>query len=403
MSVLPGLRSPAERAARGALWLGAAAVLGALAATAADGLGAAETARLARVSGIGATAVLAVAAQHALFPDPRARAVQLANLGPTALLRRLAGRWAPLTVLATVPGVVVGWGDWRLVIEAVALALAVGACAFERVAGLGERVRAWERADGGGWYRALYGWAPTLRFQVPDPLVPGLLTTGGIFLAGSAVAVAGQAGGALAATGVAAVLVVVALVRAVRLRRSADRAYWSSHAVWSDAFRQTDAADARDALAHDAVYWAPAALRPTVWAGLVGLDRRLPLGRVAAVLLAVVSGAHLAGASPGVRWASVGLYVVALVAPVALTASDALVPATRAVWIGGPFRWTAVRSLMALRWLPPLVVIGLGMVWLAEVPLSEVVAWTGAYAAVAVAGATLVTVVSHIRLRRAFA
>ena len=393
MSGLPGMRSKRERWARAAGWLAAAAVLAGLGWTAGEGLDHAAAARLVRAVGIGLSAVLAVLVPHVLFPDPHRGALQLANPDGRQLMTRQILRWVPIPLaLAAVPAVAAGGG--ALAVEGALAVLAVGAFALARVVGLGERVQRWESAKAGGWYRALYTWAPPLHFQVPEPLVPGLLVTGEIFLMGSAVAVAGQAGGSAWGIAATAMLAVVSGALLLRHLPTADRAFWTSNGVWADAFRQTDAADARQAIQHDAVYWAPRSLRPTVWAGLVSLDRRFPLGRVAAVALALVAGTRLAGASAGVQVAALGVYLVAVNGPVALTA-DALVPGPLAMRIGGVGRWAAARFWMNARWLPPLVAVGLLLAWLTDLPLGTVAVWAAVYLGVAALSAGLATVLAR--------
>ena len=391
---MTGLVSPAGRWSRIAGWSGVAVAVGALSWFAGADLEAGERDRLVRYVGILVSVAMAIGVTHVLFPDPRRRALQLSNARPSRLRWRQASRWAPVPLVLAVPALVIGRGG--VVLEGVAAALAVGVFAFGRASNLGPRVRAWESLEAGGWYRALYAWAPPVRFLVPDPLVPGILVTGEVFLFGSAIAIAGQAGGTTAA------LAVTILGAGTHVPRF-DRAYWTSNAVWSDAFRQTDSADAREPLAHDAVYWAPPSVRPAVWAGLVSLDRRFPLGRVAAVGLALVAVAHLGGMAEGIRHASVALYILVMNGAVALTALEDVIPGALEVRFGSAARWTAARFLMSIRWLPPLVAVGLLLVWLTDLPWGALAVWTGVDLAVAALSAVIVTVVVRFRLRRALA
>ena len=398
---LPGTRSPAGRAARAAGWTLTALAAGALAGSAAGDVEA--PARLVRVIGLLGTAAMAIAAPHVLFPDPHVRLAQLANLAPGALLRRQLGRWAPVPLALAVPAAVAGWGDLGLVAEGAATALAVGLVAFARASGLGPRSRAWERGEAGGWYRTLNAWAPPVRFLVPDPLVPGVLLTGEVFLAGAAVAVAGQAGGPAWGLGAAA-LVALAAGASMRARlRTFDRAYWLSNGVWADAFRQVEVGEGREPVRLEAVYWAPPALRPTVWAGLVSLDRRVPLGRVAVVLLGLAVLVHLAGVGPGAEAAALTLYGVVVNGTVALSASDDVVPPSLAARLGGASRWAAARFLMNVRWLPPLAAALLLLVWLVDLGWAEAALWLGLDATAAALAALAVTLADRVRLRRALA
>lgn len=403
-AVLPRLRSPAARFLRLGAWLGVAVLLGALAHAAGEGLGPEARGRLVRYVGIVVAAGLAIGAPHALVPDPHAAALQLANPSPRRLLRHQLTRWAPIPLLLTVPASVIALGGavprWGLAAEGAIGVLALGAYAYARTAVLGPRVLAWERAEAGRWYRTLRDRAPQARFLVPDPLVPGLLVTGEVFLIGGFIGIVGQAGAGIVASG--AVLAGAGVLVARRLG-AFDRAFWATHGVWADAFRQTAGpTEGRAPIGYGAVYWAPPAVRAPVWAGLVSLDRRFPLGRVAAALLAIVVVAGVAG--EGVRTAALGLYVAAMNGSVVLTASDTLVPGPLTYRLGGAGRWALVRFLMNVRWLPPLVAALALLAWLTQtVGIEDIVVWSLVDLAIAALSAAFVTLVARARLRRAFA
>ena len=399
------MNGPTDRAIRWGGAVAVATVLGGLAFAASDGLSATERGRLVRYIGVLVSAALAIGAPHVLFPDPHVRTLQLSNPPSLALLRRQMMRWLIVPLLAAVPALVIGLrGEVSgLAVEGVASILALGAFAFVRTAGLGPRVQAWERMEAGGWYRSLYTWAPPIRFLVPDPLVPGLLITGEVFLAGSALSIAGQAGGSAWGLAAAVALAVVAAVLIARQQPTFDRAFWTTNGIWADAFRQSDAADARDSLAYDSVYWAPPSVRPSVWAGLVSLDRQIPLGRLAAVGLALLAAVHVMSASDGVQLAALVLYVAVVNGGVALTAVDEAFPGARMHRLGGAVRWAVARFLMNVRWLPPLVAVGLLLVWLADLGWDRLAVWVLIDLAGAALTAVVVTLVARFRFRRSLA
>jgi hypothetical protein len=401
--VLPDSRASAWR--RGLLWIAAAALLSALAASAAHGLAPDERAHLVHYLLVLIAAVLGIGAPHALFPDPRVSWLQLANPSASRLLLRQAGRWLPLALLPAAPLVTVAAGAGAaLAAQAVLAPLAVGLFALAQTVALGERMRAWRDGRAGGWYRALYRTAPPYRFAVPDELVPGLLATAEVFLAGAVVAVLGRASnlapwGVLPALG----LLGLAAARLAALGRTYDRAFYTTHGAWADAFHATAGPLAgRAPLAAEAVYWAPARLRPSVWAGLVSLDRRLPLGRAVAVGLAGVAAVEASGAAVGVRDAAILLLLAGTALPVALTVR--LLPPVRAERLHGPAGWSAARTLMGLRWLPPLA-LGLGLVaaFSSRFDQLDVLGWSGVYVALVALVAVSVSFASALRLRRATA
>lgn len=403
--VLPGSTSRNARIARVVAWLLGAAALAALALAAADGLDAAGRQRLVRMLVLLASGGMAVGAQYALYPSPTARRLQLSNPGPARLLRLQLGRWAPIPLVLAAAAAAAGWPDPTLMVEGALSVVAVGLFAFARVAALGRAVRRWEREEDGGWYRALYTWAPPVRFLVPDPLVPGMLRTGEVFLSGAVLAVAGQAvGEGLGALVAPVALLAVAAGLVARLRDRFDEAFWTSHGVWADAFRQVELVEGREPVRYDAVYWAPSSLRPAVWAGLVSMDRRLPLGRVAALALVFVAAVHLVDAGSGPEAGVLALYVLGLNGAVALSARDDVVPPALAHRLGGVMRWTAARFLMNVRWWPPLAATFLLLIWLAEdVGWGDLAVWTAVDLAAAALSALLVTLADRARFRRALA
>ncbi len=407
-AVLPGSRSRAGQWARRAAYAVVLLGIGALAATAGRGLDLSDRARLVRYVGILIAAGLAVGAPHGLYPDPSAGRLQLSNPSPRRLLWHQVGRWALVLGALSVPALVVALGgpirEGRLAAEGVVSVWGLGLYALARVAALGPRIRTWESGVAGAWYRSLTTRAPALRFLVPDPLVPGLLLTGEVLLVGSAVAIAGQASGAL---GLAAAVALAAFAVGLLRRQSDgfDRAFWTTNGVWADAFRQSAGpAAGREPLTYGAVYWSPRAVRPAVWAGLVSLDRRVPLGRVAAAGLALVVAVHAAGASAGLRVATLALWTVGINAAVAFTASDALVPGALATRLHGATGWTLARFLMNVRWLPPLAGTLALLAWVMEsVTVRDLAAWTLVDLAVAALSALFVTLFAQTRLRRAVA
>lgn len=362
---------------RVARWLAPALVVGALAASAGAGLDADARGGLARYVFILASAGFGVAATHLLFPDPHARRLGLVNPPPAALVRRLLERMTPWALALATPGVVLGMGGGGagLAAEGALAGLGLGLWATARVGGLGERMRAWEAGHAGGVYRGLGRILPTLRFQVPDGLVPGLLVTADVFLAGAAVAIVGEARPAWG-VGAALGLVIVGAWGVARIVPRADRAFWTTHGAWADAFHESAGPDeSRAPIRPEAVYWAPARLRPSVWGVLVGLDRRTPLGRVTGAALAVVVLAEVARAPE----AAVRMAVVAVVLGVAWATARgvARVPPTFRTRLHGRAVWAGVSFLAAVRWLPPVAAAVLLAAGLSDrVGLADVLAAT---------------------------
>ena len=411
-AVLPGSLSRPARWARGGAVALAGAALGALASTASDDLDAEGRATLVRYLGILISAALAISTPHLLYPDPAVGRLQLSNPEPGRLLRRQLERVAPVLAVLSPPAFVVGLGGtrtagagWAVALEGALGVWAVGLYALGRSAPLGPRIHAWGRGRESGWRRVLT-WATTgARAPEADAFTaPSLLATAEVFLVGSVLAVYGQAVGAgWGLAGPAAVLGLTGLVLGRQLT-TFDQAFWVTNGVITDAFRTTATGDGeRGAVGYDAVYWAPDRLRPAVWAGLVSLDRRLPLGRLALGGLAVVVTVAFAGVPDGVFAAAVLLWIVGVNGAVALTARPALVPGALAYRLHSGAGWTAARFLMNVRWLPLLSAVLALLAWLTDVEAEDVVLWSLVYLAVAGLSAVVVTVVARFTFRRALA
>ena len=411
-AVLPGSTSRPARWARGGAVVAVGLALGALAATAADGLDAEGRGTLVRYLGILISAALGIGVPHLLYPDPAVGRLQLANPGPGRLLRRQVERVAPVLAVLSLPALAIGLGGtyavgagWAVALEGVVAVWAVGLYALGRSAPLGLRIRAWGRGEESGRRRVLTWAATGARAPEADAFTaPSILATAEVFLVGSALAVLGQVVGAgWGLAGPAAVLGLSGLVLG-RGVGAYDRAFWTTNGVLTDAFRTTATGDGeRGAVGYDAVYWAPSRLRPAVWAGLVSLDRRLPLGRLALGGLALVAAVAFAGVPDGVFGAAVVLWTVGVNAAVALTARPALVPPALAYRLHGGAGWAAARVLMNVRWLPLLVAVLALLAWLTGVKAGDIATWSVVYVVVAVVSAVAVTVIERFAFRRALA
>ena len=403
---VPGLRSPAQQAVRAAVWVAAAAVLGLLAAYASDGVEA--RGRFVRVVGIWIAFGLGVATPHVILPDPQLRLLQLANpTGRRLSLHQLA-RWLPVVLALAVPAVVVAARpplDRALLAEGVLATLVVGLFALDVYATVGERSWDWQDDRRGAWLKAAIRRAPIFRLFVPYGLVPGLARTAWVALLGSAIAIAGLV---FEARGwplvpVLAVGVALLIARAASGRRPFARAFYATSGFWAETF-QTAAGtgEEREPAPFEAVYWVPGPLKPTVWALLVSLDRRLPLGRFVVVGLALVAGLALAGAPPGVQGAALAALAVAKNAAVALTASASVLPRPWSLGVAGGGRWWLARSFVNLRW-TPLVAVAAVLVGLFGERPGTLVAWVALDAALSVGAAGLVTLAAETLTARRLA
>ena len=398
---VPGLRSPAARALRVALWALAAGLLALLAAYASDGLAADARATFVRRFGIWIAFGLGIATPHVLLPDPALRLLQLANPTGGRLYVHQLARWLPVPLALCAPAVAIalrGPADGSLLAEGVLATLAVGLFAFDRYARVGARSWDWQDGRGGRWLKTLIRRAPIFRLFVPYGLVPSLGITLQVALFGSALAIAGRA---FEARGwpIVPVLAAVLAGLAVAMRRPFATDFYATNGFWAETFRSATGAEERAPAPFSAVYWVPGPLKPSVWALLVSLDRRLPLGRFVLVGIAIVVGLAVSGAPSGVVGAGLVALVVAKNAAVALTASDELVPSPWSLSVQSAARWFGARAFVNLRWLPLVAVAAVLAGVVGDRP-GSLAAWVGLDLALSLLVAALVTLAAEARVAR---
>ena len=158
---------------------------------------------------------------------------------------------------------------------------------------IGASSQAWQEGRAGGWYHRIREVAPQIWLNVPLGLIPSVLASARVFAVGAGVTLATAA---LANAGLAGfgwvpptALLVLAAVRLVHRVPRWDQDFYQTNALYAEVLASGGPRTAeREPVPFASVYWAPAALRPHVWASLVQLDRRLPLGRLFALGVLVV-------------------------------------------------------------------------------------------------------------------
>lgn len=402
-SSVPGLFSPARRVLRAAGWLAAVGLVALLALYASDGIE--DRASFVRRLGIWIAFGLGIATPHVLLPDPHFRLLQLANPTGRRLYRHQLERWLPILLPLTVPAIVVSARppvDGALMAEGVLATLVVGLLAFDAYARVGARSWDWQDDRRGGWLKGFIQKAPLFRLFVPYGLVPGLALTLWIPLAGSMLAIAGQASSVQGWPMAPGLLVLLALL-ALWMRRPFAADFYATNGFWAETFRSALGTEEERAPApFTAVYWVPAPLKPSVWALLVSLDRRLPLGRFIVVGLAVVVGLAMAGAPTGVLGAALAVLILAKNAAVALTASAAVLPRPWSLSVQSAMRWFGARVFVNLRWTLLIAVAVVLVLWLGDPPGSLLV-WIGLDGLASVTAAALVTLAAESHVSRQLA
>ena len=340
------------------LLCGAAALLGmgADVGTRASGL---------RLWALGAAGVFALAPPNVLLPDPNTTLLQRLNWPSARLLRYQLGRMGPLVALAVVPAALLAYADpaaplQHLGAKTVALGqalLLMGGAAgdsFVHFATLGPRSQAWQEGQAGQWYaRAVEEQGQGV--SLPRGLVPALFATTRCFaLALTAVLVSGagaQAGLPVVAWGAGLALAGWAALRLRRHRKGYDRHFYQTTAFYAEVMGGGVTASEREPVPYSALYWVLPRWRPSVWASLRQLDRRLPLGRLVALAHAGLWLLCLRGAPSALVAGYLAVLFIAQTATCALLTTPAAAPPAFQLTLQSVGDWIGTRTFVNLRWL----------------------------------------------------
>lgn len=377
-------------------------------------------AALMRVWALLATAVFAVAVPHVLLPAADAPLLQLLNRPPQALLRHQLRPWVPVVLLFALPCVLLAFydpGRWAeapgrkalILLEGLTVVLGMGLYSFYRYMTIGQVSQAWQEGRRGGWYRRLKE-NTTTPLVLPDGLVPALLATSRLFIAGVLVIAAEAYTGRLVAVALGWVPGLVLLAwaggRLLQAGRAYDRHFYSTNAFYTEIFRSAGGvrASEQEPIPYRAVYWVPRRWRPHAWAGLRQLDRKLPLGRLVALGHCALWILFYQDAAAEVVAAYLLLLITAQNAVVYLLAAEAFAPLPFQVLLQSPAGWTLTRFFINLRWAFPLL-LSLGVVALFEASfaLREVLLWTALDVLAAWLTAFAATFRAEMRYHRRFA
>ncbi len=310
--------------------------------------------------------LFAMAPPNVLLPDPNASTLQLLNWPPARLLRYQLGRLGPLILLVVLPAVLLTFVDPAAPLrqlgpkaaalgQALLLIVGIAGDSFAHFAMLGPRSQAWQEGRAGQWY----GRAVEERGQgisLPRGLVPALFATTRCFVVGlTAILLTGmgtQAGSWVWAWGPGLVLLGWAGVRLWRARSAYDRHFYHTTAFYDEVMGGGGPrADGRDPIPFDALYWVPSRWRPSVWAGLRQLDRRLPLGRLLALAHAGVWLLCIRGTDPALVTGALAVIFLAQTAACGLLTTPTAAPLSFQRTLQSALDWIVARTFVNLRWL----------------------------------------------------
>jgi hypothetical protein len=360
-----------------------------------------------------AAGVFAIAPPHLLLPDRAAGWLQLLNPSPRALLGRQGRPWMFTVAAFLVPPVVLAFeigGAWvQPLVEVVLVVLGVGVYAYNHYTVIGPVSQAWQEGRAGGWYRRLVEKDERADMHIPHGLVPTVLASARIFGLAAAVILATALlvsyGPALLALLPPVALLGYATLRLIRRVPQYDHDFYCTNALYAELMTSGGPRESqREPIRYDAVYWAPASLRPHVWAGLRQLDRRLPLGRLFALGVIGLWVLFVRDASAGAIAGYLGLMLLAKNAAVGLLTAEPLAPRAFDLALQRPAGWTATRFFVNLRWTLPLALaLALVAFFDASFTLAHVALWVGVDLVLALLTAWLATYAAEVRYRRRFA
>ncbi len=317
-----------------------------------------------------AAGVYAVAVPHVLLPDAAVTTLQRLNQSPKHLLRHQLRGWVGVVVTFALPGFILAFfdpGHWDEALATKSLHLAanllvvlgVGVYSFGRYVDIGPTSQAWQEGKQGGLYRTLRANSTGGIFVVSDGLVPAITATTRVFGLGLLVLAASTYTGRDLSLALALLpgflLLAWSLGKLARLQPTYDRAFYATNAFYSEIFRRTGGVHVtdREPIPFRAVYWAPRRWKPSVWASLLQLDRKLPLGRLVIPWGLGLAILFLQDTASDVIAVYLVLFMAAKNGASYLLVTQPFTPFPFRAMRQRPADWIAIRFFVNLRWTLP--------------------------------------------------
>lgn len=370
----------------------------------------AERQHIMRIWSLCGAAIMAVVTPHLLFPQPDFRRHLLVVPRRDAIFAEQFVRGSILLVITLIPCVVAAASGGAVVAATSASVLLTGIwlMAVSRYIRLGASSQGWQEGTRGGWYRKAHQYM-SVPPAIPDGAMPLMLATTGLF---AAAIVAVLLWAALRSSGDGVTLLpslavlTAGIVDVSRLRRRADAEIFHTQAFFDELLRMYGGVRTaeQEALSYGTIYWAPRRYRPAIWATLVQMDRRVPLGRLVAAghfFLWVLMWNQ--GYGPAVVGYLLMFALAKNMAPALIARQDAAPPSFHRLMQSVP-DWVWTRTFVCLRWtLPWALSLGVISVFADSFPIAYVLLWTAVDAACAVGASILITILTEQRHRRALA
>lgn len=376
--------------------------------------------RLLRYWTLLASAVFAISVPHVLLPDPHVHMLQRLNRTPHRLFSYQAKQWGVVVGGFLLPGLLLTFyepGDYGLHLATKAghglanllVVLGIGAYSFERYVTIGPTSQAWQEGNKGQAWRSMMEHS-SIPLGVPNGLVPALTATARVFTVGllgmAVVAYVSRDLGPLWGWIPGGLLLGWTAFRLLRLLPSYDRSFYATNAFYSEIFRRAGGVHVtdREPIPYGAVYWVPPRWKPSVWASLRQLDRKLPLGRFIALGHLGLWILFFQDAAADIITVYLLLFIAAQNGTAFLLVTRTFAPMPFQTLIQSPRAWVITRFFANLRWTMPFLLSLLAVAIMDRTfSFTEALTWTALDVGVALLTAIIFTYATEFQHSKRFA
>ena len=185
-----------------------------------------------------------------------------------------------------------------------------------------------------------------------------------------------------------------------------DQHFYQTQAFYSELFINpgSHGSEQREPVSFDAVYWVPRPWRAPVWAGILQLDRRLPFGRIMALMVFFLWFLFYTGMNPEIIVAWVIVMIAGKNALAYVLTSERIGPLPFQLTLHRAGEWIRTRFFINLRWSLALFLgLFVPVVLTNEYDWSFLGLWMLADLFVAALSAWLVTLLHEMKFKKQYA
>lgn len=201
------------------------------------------------------------------------------------------------------------------------------------------------------------------------------------------------------------ILLVWAIMKIYGEREAIDQHFYQTQAFYSELFINPGAhgGEQREPVSFDAVYWVPRAWRAPVWAGVLQLDRRIPFGRIMALMVFFLWFLFYTGLNPEIIVAWVIIMIACKNALAYMLTTEQIGPLPFQLILHSPAQWIRTRFFINLRWTLALILGLLLPVWLSgRFDWSFLLIWISVDLIAALISAWLVTQLHELKFKKQY-